>query len=203
MPPFNAARRDRLADAAIELLAREGTRGLTHRAVDAEAGEPPGTTSRYFRTRDALTRGVVDRVRTLHFADLTRARREPVDPAAITDHLTAMVRAALTGNRARHLAISELFLESTRRPELRAAMTETRTVQIALMRDIHRAAGIELSTGQAAMLVSAITGLVQIGLTTPTAIGIHSPDDVRDLVRHVVESVRAGAGDLDLSGSTP
>ena len=48
MPPFNALRRDHLADAAIELLAREGARGLTHRGVDAQAAEPPGTTSRYF-----------------------------------------------------------------------------------------------------------------------------------------------------------
>jgi DNA-binding transcriptional regulator YbjK len=201
MPPFNAARRDRLADAAIELLAREGARGLTHRAVDAEAGEPPGTTSRYFRTRDALTRAVVDRVRTLHFADLARAPRGPVTPDAIADHLATMIRAALTHNRTRHLAISELFLESTRRPELRAAMTETRTAQIALMRDIHRAAGIELSAGQAAMLVTAITGLVFIALTTPAAIGLDSPDDVRDVVRHVVESVHRGADDLDLRAS--
>jgi hypothetical protein len=80
-------------------------------------------------------------------------------------------------------------------------MTETRTAQIALMRDIHRAAGIELSAGQAAMLVTAITGLVFIALTTPAAIGLDSPDDVRDVVRHVVESVHRGADDLDLRAS--
>src|SRR5687768_11877636 len=70
MAPVNQARRDRLADAAIEVLARLGARGLTHRAVDAEAGEPPGTTSRYFRTREALMSGVAQRIRQLHFADL-------------------------------------------------------------------------------------------------------------------------------------
>src|SRR5262245_33335634 len=130
MPPFNTARRARLADAAIELLAREGARGVTHRAVDAEAGEPPGTTSRSFRTRGALLAAAVERVRELHFADLARGPRGPVEADAIGDHLADMVHAALTVNRSRHLAAVELFLESTRRPELQAAMAATRTAQI-------------------------------------------------------------------------
>ena len=193
MPPFNAARRDQLADAAIEVLAKEGARGLTHRAVDAEAGEPPGTTSRYFRTRDALLRAVVERARDLHFADLARAPRGPVDQGAIGEHLGAMLLNALTVNRSRHLAVSELFFESTRRPDLHAALAGTRTAQIGLMRDIHRAAGIDLPPERAAMLVSAITGLFQIALTTPEAIGMRSPDDVRQHVRTVVELIHATA----------
>ena len=75
MPPFNVERRDHLADAAIEVLGKEGARGLTHRAVDAQADEPPGTTSRYFRTREALMTAIVERVRAQHFADLRRAPR--------------------------------------------------------------------------------------------------------------------------------
>jgi DNA-binding transcriptional regulator YbjK len=201
MPPFNAGRRDRLADAAIELLAREGVRGLTHRAVDAQAGEPPGTTSRYFRTRDALTRAAVERVRDLHFADLARAPRGPVERTAIGDHLAAMVHGALTVNRARHLAVLELFLESTRRPELHEAMAATRTSQVQLMREIHLAAGIDLTPAQAAMLVAAITGLVHTALTTPEAVGVHSPDDVRDLVRAAVDMVHAAPVAATSSGS--
>jgi DNA-binding transcriptional regulator YbjK len=191
MPPFNAERRDRLADAAIELLAREGSRGLTHRAVDALAAQPPGTTSRYFRTRDALLRGVVERVRALHFADLARAPRGRIDGSAIAGHLAGMVHDALTANRSRHLAVLELFLESTRRPDLREEMVATRASQIQLMRDIHAAAGIELSAERASMLVSAITGLVHIALTTPEAIGLRSPADVRPLVRSLVDAVHA------------
>jgi DNA-binding transcriptional regulator YbjK len=189
MPPFNAQRRDRLADAAVELLAREGARGLTHRAVDAEAGEPAGTTSRYFRTREALMGAVVERVRTLHFADLRRALNGAVEPEAIADHLASMALAAVTVNRARHLAIAELFIEATRRPSLQPAMAATRTGQIQLMRNIHQAAGIELTPADAALLVTSITGIVQIALTTPEAIGVRSPDDVRGLVREVVDLV--------------
>jgi DNA-binding transcriptional regulator YbjK len=191
MPTSTKARRDRLADAGIELLAREGARGLTHRKVDAEAAEPPGTTSRYFRTREALMTGVVERVRELHFADLGRAPRTAADPAAIGEHLAAMVQTALTTNRSRHLAIAELFLESTRRPALHAAMAALRTAQIELVRDVHLAAGVELTTRQAALLVTTITGLVHIALTTPEAIGGTAPDDVREWVHRAVELVRA------------
>jgi len=192
MPPFNEARRDRLADAAMEILARDGARGLTHRAVDAEAGEPPGTTSRYFRTRDALTRGVVARVRELHFADLARAPAGPVEPGAIAGHLAGLVQAALTGSRSRHLAFSEMFLEATRRPELRAALDETRSAQIDLVRKIHDAAGIELTPYQATLLVIGVSGLVTTALTTPDVIGIHSPADIPGVVGRIMADIAAG-----------
>ena len=193
MPPFNAARRDRLADAAIEILAREGARGLTHRAVDAEAAQPSGTTSRYFRTRDALLAGAVERVRDLHFADLSAAPRGPVDGSRIGEHLAQMVVSAVTTNRSRHLAILELFMEGTRQPALGAALAVTRTAQIRLMRDIHAAAGVELTEYQASMLVTAITGLVHMALTTPQAIGLRKPADVRERARAMIDVVRAAA----------
>ncbi|MEM9696644.1 MAG: TetR/AcrR family transcriptional regulator, partial [Myxococcota bacterium] len=49
----NEVRRRALCDAAIRVIAREGGRGLTHRAVDREAAVPRCTTSNYFRTRAA------------------------------------------------------------------------------------------------------------------------------------------------------
>lgn len=50
----NAERRAALVDAAIEVLADQGARGLTFRAVDTRAGVPAGTTSNYFTSRDEL-----------------------------------------------------------------------------------------------------------------------------------------------------
>ncbi|MFG2229558.1 TetR/AcrR family transcriptional regulator [Streptomyces sp. NPDC048723] len=58
---MNQDRRDRLRDAAIAVLAQEGGRGLTHRAVDAAAAVPTGTAKNYFPTRDALLRGAAER----------------------------------------------------------------------------------------------------------------------------------------------
>ena len=193
MPPTNEARRDRLADAAIELLARTGARGLTHRAVDAEAAEPPGTTSRYFRTRDALLSAVVERIWALHVADLGRAPAGPVDPAAIADHLAGMVYHALTRDRSRHLAGFALFLESTRIPALHQTMTGTRITQVEQFRKMHQAAGMEFTPRQAAMLIAAINGVIFLALTTPVALGLRSPADVRDLIRETVHNVHRGA----------
>ncbi len=42
--PAPAPRHERIADAALNLLAERGMRGLTHRAVDEAAGLPQGST---------------------------------------------------------------------------------------------------------------------------------------------------------------
>jgi DNA-binding transcriptional regulator YbjK len=201
VPPPNQARRDRLADAAIGLIAREGARGLTHRAVDAEADEPPGTTSRYFRSREALLGAAADRILALHLADLARAPADPITEGAITEHLAVLVHLALTRERPRHLAALELFLESTRRPQLRARMTAARQAQIALVRQIHRAAGVELTDHGAAVLVSGVTGLLFVGLTTPEPLGLNGPEDVHKLVRQVAAAVAAARSPSSESGT--
>lgn len=53
-----ATNRERSLAAAIQILATDGIRGLTHRGVDERAGLPEGSTSNSFRTRDALMLGV-------------------------------------------------------------------------------------------------------------------------------------------------
>lgn len=58
----NDSRRRTIADAGLTVLAREGSRGLTHRAVDIAAQVPTGTTSNYFRSRDVLIEGLVERI---------------------------------------------------------------------------------------------------------------------------------------------
>src|SRR5262245_38143106 len=62
------SRQEVLLDAAIAVLASQGSRGLTHRAVDAAAGLPSGSTSNYFKTREVLLEAVIER-----FASLERA----------------------------------------------------------------------------------------------------------------------------------
>ena len=63
-------RRRELCDAAIELLAEHGAKGLSHLKVDAHAGVPDGTTSFYFRTRSALLLAVAERMAELDLATL-------------------------------------------------------------------------------------------------------------------------------------
>lgn len=71
----NPARRAALLDAAIEVLAAEGSRGLTLRAVDAKAQVPVGTCSNYFANRAELLRQIMER---------TRERLTP-DPAEVAE----------------------------------------------------------------------------------------------------------------------
>ncbi|MFF5216884.1 TetR/AcrR family transcriptional regulator [Micromonospora sp. NPDC000442] len=108
-------RRTVIADAAITTLARAGGRGLTHRAVDKEAGLPIGSTSYYFRTRADLLRAAVDRL-----AELDEAALAPAAAGTLAADLARVADQLLATDRDRLLARYELVLESVRRPELRA-----------------------------------------------------------------------------------
>jgi len=127
-----SARARRAADAAIGVLADQGARGLTHRAVDQAAGFPPGTTSNYARTRAALLTLALARMAELDAAEGGRemAGPEMAGPGQagpeLADALATMLHRTITDGDARRrlLARLELALEASRRPELRAAYDE-------------------------------------------------------------------------------
>src|SRR5690348_14646381 len=70
MDERDADRKTLIADAAIDVLGRDGLRALTHRAVDARAGLPQGTCSYHHRTRRSLLAAVLNRIADLDRADL-------------------------------------------------------------------------------------------------------------------------------------
>lgn len=109
-------RRTRIADAIIETLARAGSRGLTHRAVDAAAGLPEGSTSYYFRTRNSLVDAAVARLAEVDSEALQTGEE------GITEVLAGVVDDRRLAGRDRTLARFELSLEAIRRPELRHAL---------------------------------------------------------------------------------
>lgn len=69
------ARRDDIAQAAMELVAEGGGHALTHRRIDRRLGLPEGTTSNYARTRRDLVLMVVQRV-----ADVAQLRAPEAPP---------------------------------------------------------------------------------------------------------------------------
>jgi DNA-binding transcriptional regulator YbjK len=111
-----------VADAAIAVLAGHGARGLTHRAVDQAAGLPPGTTSNYARTREALLTLTLTRIAELDLAEAAAG----LAGSGLADDVAQMVHQWITepGRRQRFLARLELAFEATRRPGLRAAYDE-------------------------------------------------------------------------------
>lgn len=109
-------RRRQLCDAAIQLLADDGVKGVTHRRVDRQVGLPDGTTSFYFRTRSALLYAVAARIAELDLAELTAATKQPSGLATLVIRSATGVR--LTRTRARY----ELALQAHRDPVLAAAL---------------------------------------------------------------------------------
>jgi AcrR family transcriptional regulator len=88
-------RRTVIADAAIATLAREGLRGFTHRAVDRTAGLAEGSTSYYFRTREALMSAALARLAELDTLDIDAF---PNRPGATNSGTTdSAARAGATG----------------------------------------------------------------------------------------------------------
>ncbi|WP_030234781.1 TetR/AcrR family transcriptional regulator [Streptomyces sp. NRRL S-350] len=112
-----------IADAAIALIAERGLRGLTHRAVDQEAGLPAGSTSNLARTRAALLDLTLTRIVERETRDHPAFSGAPPADASPRDLLVrvgaGLLHQALTTGRTLTLARIELALEATRRPELR------------------------------------------------------------------------------------
>jgi DNA-binding transcriptional regulator YbjK len=137
--PNPVERRRDLCDTAIQLLAADGAKGLSHLKVDRNAGVPDGTTSFYFRTRSALLRGVAERLAELDLANL----QSIADCAAErTDHsspspLSVMViqsvsEPQLSLTKARY----ELTMQASRDPGLAVILQQSTDAFTKLHRDI-------------------------------------------------------------------
>jgi len=143
-----------IGDAAIEVIAAEGMRGLTHRAVDRAAGLPPGSTSYYARTRAALLELAIARM-----VELDRVDIEP-PPERLAEYLAGFVCAANTMGRTRMLARYEFALEATRRPELREAYDRGGMVIRRRCREVLAAAGSPDPARHAELLVAWLDGTI-------------------------------------------
>jgi AcrR family transcriptional regulator len=158
----NPERRTALVNAAIEVLARDGARGLTFRAVDAQAGVPIGTATNYFDNRADLLNQVAAHVH----ARLTLDPEQVREIAQLPDLMRTLFH-RITDDRTGWLALLELRLEATRRPELRAALTETLRGNLNANIEGRRAHGLPGDDTTTVLLYYAITGLVLEQLTVP------------------------------------
>jgi DNA-binding transcriptional regulator YbjK len=158
-----------IADAAIATIAREGMRGFTHRAVDRAAGLAEGSTSYYFRTREALMFAALGRMAELDTRDLdvgdVQTLAGTADIESMTDLVTAIMRTWLTDGRDRVLARFELTLESTRRPALRSRMMSYGAAFRVMTEQRIATAGASEPKRRAKMLVSHLDGLLLHQLT--------------------------------------
>jgi DNA-binding transcriptional regulator YbjK len=184
----NPERRDRLRDAAMAVLANAGGRGLTHRAVDAQAQVPQGTTKNYFPTRDALLRAVAERCSELWHAV---PGPTPTDRAGLHAWIYALLD-EITGERGRNRmqAYLELQSEAARKPWLAGILDTIAAADFTLFERAQRAAGLPVTAPRATsltlMLHAAVPHLLASGPVTLAATGLDNPDQfVHDLLNTI------------------
>ena len=158
-------RREALVEAALRVLLRDGPRGLSHRAVAAEADLPLAATTYYFTSKDELLEQALQRIagregarlaavaETLADADLRTAGGVLGAPALIAEHAGMLVK-------------FEIYLEAARRPALQATCAAWIASFRALAEAVLRAAGVEAPERAARILVATIDGLMVEHLAT-------------------------------------
>jgi AcrR family transcriptional regulator len=109
----DADRKVLIADAAIDVLGRDGLRALTHRAVDTRAGLPQGTCSYHHRTRRSLLAAALNRI-----ADLDRADMAVAPGTGLVDAAVEVLGRWLGPGRTRSRARLVLMLDAEARRDL-------------------------------------------------------------------------------------
>jgi DNA-binding transcriptional regulator YbjK len=165
-------RRGELLEAAVEVVADSGLRGLTHRAVDARAGLPQGTCSAYLRTRLALLVSLTEHVGLLLARDVdamaVAAAPHAEDPEVVAQAVTDLLlrwlrRPEIVRTQA------ELALEAARRPELMDVFDPWRQGLVRVVEELVRRAGREDPALRAAVGVAAIEGVLATAIRMPPA----------------------------------
>lgn len=187
---MNQDRRDRLRDAATEVLAEAGGRGLTHRAVDTAADVPEGTAKNYFPTRDALLRGVAERCLEHYRAVAAAAGPAPSDRAQLAALLRALLENVAGPGRPRLLAYVELQAEAARRPWLAELLDPISASDFTTFHAAQRAAGLPATPQRSAVVTlalhAAIPHLLAGGPRTLTAAGLDTPEAFVDALLDAV-----------------
>lgn len=156
-----ATTRDRALDAALALVGEQGIRALTHARVDERAGLPKGSTSNWFRTRDALVAGVVTHLAERERADFAAAPLPPIEtPEQLTDALTSMVAVETGPFAARTRARFALFLEGAADPAVLTPLLEQRRTYVRWMVELLAQVGARAPAEASRSLMAAADGLV-------------------------------------------
>ncbi|MGD9430820.1 TetR/AcrR family transcriptional regulator [Arthrobacter russicus] len=191
--PRPGDRRPLIADHAIAVLARGGPRALTHQAVDRDTGLTGGSTSYYFRTREALVSAAVERIRFHSRAAFDAAPLpDPLTTGTASEFIADQLLALTTERRSQALAVIALLPEvaarSEDRPDLLSCLFSRQ-----LAGELAKALGCapDSQTGLAEELVDFLTGRLISALFLPDVGG----RDLRmETQRSVERLLRASLG---------
>lgn len=122
--PTDPDRRDRIARAAITVVAEQGIDALTHRKVAAAAEVPLGSTTYHFRTLDDLVAAALAEAAERSVAAL-RAWSEALPPDAdLATELAGFVISSVGEKRQDTMAEYNLYALALIRPHLRQAAVD-------------------------------------------------------------------------------
>jgi DNA-binding transcriptional regulator YbjK len=189
--PANPERRALITDTAIEILAKVGAGGLTHRVVDTEAGLPPGTTSNFFRTRLALLKATAQRVAELHWlyvAEMRSRLGESPGREGVARLLGNLLSNSDRPTTVRNLARFELFLEGNRHAELQPILMEIHTAAMQGAAVVLSSGGLPTNQPDRVRLMSRLlNGLAFDQLTLPYA--ALTPEEATALIDRLLDMV--------------
>jgi DNA-binding transcriptional regulator YbjK len=193
-------RRRQLCDAAIQVLADEGAKGLSHIKVDRHAQMPDGTTSVHFRTRKALIYAVAARVAELDMQEFVSAMDATHDGAGSTDLILSRL-ADLAMKSSQEPALSrtkarfELLMQAPRDPDLMEIFRENTTrfaamslEAVAQLQPADVAADPALINDEAFAITTFIAGL-QIGYVYGGERTVESAEKIDSYLHAFVEGI--------------
>ena len=188
--PVRSPRMELLLGAARHVVAEQGLRGLTHRAVDRAAGLPEGSCSAYLRTRKALVLALTEYVVGSLAEDVEGLARDLAVCAAGDGDAIERVTDFFLGwldERELLLAKMELSLEASRDPQLATLLASNHQRLVDLVGGMLAGRGKEHSGARAETLVASFDGILLDALPRP-------PADRRAYVQRSIGVLLGGLG---------
>ena len=198
-------RRLEILDAALRIMARDGLRAVSHRAVAAEAGVPLAATTYYFSDlEDLITEAFLhwseSQLRVVgefHVAALDVVRQlgerhvgRPGLIAALADTASDYVVDQVLNHRPDRVLEFAFLHEAARLPRLRAAVRERQLQDRRFLEQFHAAAGSPDPALDAQISFSLLLGLEKAALLAdPHAL---DRDSVREVLVHYLRNALGG-----------
>ena len=146
--------RQALLDAAVRVVAQKGLRGLTYRAVAAEAGVTQGLVAHHFGTRQTL---IHEAIRAAGIESIGSTLTEERNPDL--EHFVGGLQEFLDETVELQAFQYEIALEARRDPELAEDITELYDAYIAATRESLTAVGIDADDTFTRLIFAALDGL--------------------------------------------
>ncbi|MEI8080464.1 MAG: hypothetical protein WCI74_01280 [Actinomycetes bacterium] len=156
--------RQRLLDAAMEVVGADGLRGLTHRRIEQQAGMARGSARYHLGARDDIIAALLEYSAVTEFAMIERRLARVgadflVGTTVSLPSVAAALVAALLEDPPRVRARYELLLEASRRPSLRAEARRWRDYFVQAAEQALASAGVADPGNAAVLLVATLDGV--------------------------------------------